>query len=64
MIKGDAFGINIHDDVTGGIMETCLMDLGQDLGHDINIRKREGDATKAAFPRKPGDAVFSVALTG
>ena len=43
---------------------TCLMDLGQDLGHDINIRKHEGDSTKVAFARKTGDTVFSVDRPG
>ena len=27
-VKGDEFGISIYSDVIGGIMETCLLDLG------------------------------------
>ena len=38
-------------------METCMIDLGRQLGHDINIRKLEGDASKSSFgfARKEGD---------
>ena len=64
IVKGDEFGISIYSDITGGITETSRMEQGRQLGQDINIRRREGDATKAAFPRKPGEAVFSVDRPG
>ena len=68
VITGDQFGIHIHDDVdvSGGLklMETCMMDQGRQLGHDINTRKLEGDAGKSAFARKPSDDVFRVDRPG
>ena len=64
VITGDQSGIHTHDDVSGGLMKTCMMDQGRQLGHDINIRKFEGDADKSAFGRKPGDDVFRVDRPG
>ena len=64
IITGDSFGIRIPDDTLGGLMETCMIDLGRSLGHDINIRKFEGDAAKSSFARKEGDDVWSIDRPG
>ena len=64
VITGDSFGIRIPDDTLGGLMETCMIDLGRSLGHDINIRKFEGDADKSSFARKEGDDVWSIDRPG
>ena len=60
VITGDSFGIRIPDDTLGGLMESCLINLGCELGHDINICKFEGAAHKSSFARKEGDDVFRV----
>jgi len=64
VITGDAFDIRATDDIAGGLMESCILTTGRSLGHDINIRKFEGDDDKSSFARKDGDAVFSVDRPG
>jgi len=64
VITGDTFGIRIPDDATGGLMETFIMDLGRSLGHDINVRRFEGDGDKSSFARKEGDDVWSIDRPG
>ena len=64
VITGDTFGIRIPDEATGGLMETFIMDLGRSFGHDISVRKFEGDGGKSSFARKEGDAVWSIDRPG
>lgn len=64
VITGDTFGIRIPDEATSGLMETFIMDLGHSFGHDINVRKFEGDGGKSSFARKEGDAVWSIDRPG
>ena len=64
VITGDTFGIRIPDDATGGLMETFIIGLGRSLGHDINVRRFEGDGDKSSFARKEGDDVWSIDRPG
>jgi hypothetical protein len=57
--KGTDFDILLTDDIAGGQTETILGEFARARGHDINVRRFEGDAAKSSFARKVGDDVFS-----